>query len=661
MTESKLEPIGVDTGGTFTDFAYFEGSRIRILKVPSTRGNPAGAVIDGLRTLELPLRELVHGSTVATNALLERRGARTALVTTAGFEDLIEIGRQNRPGIYSLAVKKPPPLVPRSLRFGVTDRVLPDGQVVAEPQREELNRLAARLGQKKVESVALCLLFSFVNPANEGKVAGHLRSHGFDVSVSSELLPEFREYERLSTTAVNAYTSPVLERHVDTLLRAKEIPSLSIMISNGGSLPAQEAKAAAAHTILSGPAAGVIAARRIANVAGYGRIITFDMGGTSTDVSLSTKEIPFAASFECDGLPVRVPVIDIHTIGAGGGSIGHFDAGGALRVGPQSVGSEPGPACYGKGRSPALTDANLFLGRLPQIGLLGGEMPLNVEASKRALEDLGKKAQMEALPLAEGISEIADANVEQAVRLISVERGYDPREFLLVAFGGAGPLHAASLMARLGIGAALVPPNAGVFSACGLLFADTVRDYSQTVFQPTGGLRGGYFFYLFDPLKRRADSDLSQAGVKRDSVEYRMSADMRYVGQSFELNVRMQKGLEEAFHLAHEHEYGYCDRSRAVEIVTIRLRAIVRGAKHRMRRRTLRIGGETEQASVGQQRMRWSGKWHDVSVYDREKLLPGNTLEGPALVAEYSATTLVPPGYGCRLDGYNNLVIERGA
>ena len=430
MTDTQTQPVGVDTGGTFTDFAYIQGGQIRTLKIPSTRANPATAVVRGLQLLAHPLSELVHGSTVATNALLERRGARTALVTSAGFEDLIEIGRQNRPELYSLTVRKPPALVPRSLRFGVTDRVLPGGEILAKPATRELDRLAERLKKKNVESVALCLLFSFVNPANELAVARHLRERGFNVSCSCELLPEFREYERLSTTAVNAYTSPVLTRHVDTLLREGNIPSLRIMASNGGSLPAREAKGSAVHTILSGPAAGVIAARRVADMAGYARIITLDMGGTSTDVSLSTGELPFTSSCVCAGLPVTVPVIDIHTIGAGGGSVAHLDAGGALRVGPRSVGSDPGPACYGKGRLPALTDANLLLGRLPGTGLLDGEMSLDGEASRRAVEKLSSETHMDALETAQGIVAVAEANIERALRLISVERGHDPGEFL---------------------------------------------------------------------------------------------------------------------------------------------------------------------------------------------------------------------------------------
>ncbi len=656
---SETQPIGVDTGGTFTDFAYLEGGQVRILKVLSTGSNPADAVLEGLRARALPPREMVHGSTVATNALLERRGARTALVTTAGFEDLIEISRQDRPELYSLKVKKPEPLVPRSLRFGITDRVLPGGEVLAQPSDDELDALASKLKEKKVESVALCLLFSFVNPSNEQRIAQHLRGEGFNVSVSSELLPEFREYERLSTAAINAYTSPVLARHVDTLLAGKTLPSLRIMASNGGSLPAEEARAAAVHTILSGPAAGVIAARRIADLAGYKRIISFDMGGTSTDVCLSTGEIPFTSTFSASGLPVKVPVIDIHTIGAGGGSIAHLDAGGALRVGPQSAGSDPGPACYGKGRKPTLTDANMLLGRLPAAGLLGGGMALDIEASRRAVSRLASSAGLESEKLAEGIVAVADANVERAVRLISVERGHNPGEFLLVAFGGAGPVHAASIMMRLGLGAVLVPPDPGVFSACGLLYADIVRDYSRTVFQPTGGLRGGYFFYLFDPLKRRADSDLARAGVKKEEAQYIMTADMRYVGQSFELNVKMQKGLEDAFHEAHEREYGYCDRGRPVEIVTVRLRALVKGSSRRPRRKTHIIGSSAEHARTGTQKTVWSGKRRRAYVYDRAQLQPGNKLAGPALISEYSATTVVSPDCVCRVDGFNNLLIER--
>jgi len=659
MTDTQTQTIGVDTGGTFTDFAFLAGSQIRILKIPSTRLNPADAVASGLDSLDLPPCELIHGSTVATNALIERRGANTALVTTAGFEDLIEIGRQDRPQLYDLAVRKTPPLVSPALRFGITDRVTSEGEVLASPGRRELNLLIAKLKKKKAESVALCLLFSFINPANEQLVAEHLRSHGYNVSVSSELLPEFREYERLSTTSINGYTSPVLECHVDSLLRNKKIESLSIMISNGGSLPAREVKSAAVHTILSGPAGGVTAARRIADVAGYKRIITFDMGGTSTDVCLSTGEMPFASSFNYAGLPIKVPVIDINTVGAGGGSIAHLDAGGALHVGPQSAGSDPGPACYGKGKAVTLTDANLALGRLPSAGLLGGEMPLDFEAAQTALENLALQANMKSDELAEGIVEVADSSVEQAIRLISVERGYDPREFMLVAFGGAGPIHAASIMERLEIGAVLIPPNPGVFSACGLLFADTVRDYSQTVFQSTSGLRGGYFFYLLEPLKRKADSDLARMGLSIDEVEYLMSADMRYMGQSFELNVRMQKGLEKAFHREHEHEYGYSDPGRPVEIVTVRLRTIVRSIKKRMRRRTMRMGMPSESAFVGMQKMCRKREWHETKLVDRAALLPGNVVPGPAIICEYSSTTVVPPECECRMDGYSNLIIER--
>jgi N-methylhydantoinase A len=658
MPEKKLHPIGVDTGGTFTDFAYFEGNEIRSLKVPSTRVNPAAAVLAGLHEHGLPVKPLSHGSTIATNALLERRGAKTALVTTAGFEDLIEIGRQQRPELYNLVVKKPMPLVPRNLRFGVSDRVLPDGAVQAAPGERELDALVATLNKNKVESVALCLLFSFLNPANEKKIAAHLRKKGFNVSASYELLPEFREYERLSTTVINAYTSPVLERHIDALLSDKDIPALRIMISNGGSLPADEAKSGAVHTVLSGPAGGVIASRRIADIAGYKRFISCDIGGTSTDVCLSTGEIPFTSRYSCDGLPISVPVIDIHTIGAGGGSIAHFDAGGALRVGPQSVGSDPGPACYGRGNVASLTDANLLIGRLPASGLLGGTMPLYMDASRRALGNLAGQLKMSLEEFAEGIVSVADANVEQAIRLISVECGHNPREFVLVAFGGGGPMHAASLMARLDIAAVLVPPNPGVFSACGLLFADAVRDYSQTVFQPTAGRNGKEFVKLLNPLKRRAERDLARAGVPKGEAVCVMSADMRYVGQSFELNVKMQDGLEDAFHRAHEREYGYRDRNRPVEIVTVRLRVAVKGHAPRISRKPERADKINKNAVAGSQRMRWNGKWHDAALYERNLLAPGNKFRGPAIVMEYSATTVVPPGFKCRVDSFENLILE---
>ena len=659
MEKKQSHLIGVDTGGTFTDFAYWEGNEIRILKVPSTRANPAAAVLAGLRGHGLPLGALSHGSTVATNALLERRGAKTALVTTAGFEDLIEIGRQQRPELYNLVVKKPVPLVPRDLRFGVNDRVLPTGEIEAAPDEKELTALVARLKKRKVESVALCLLFSFVNPSNERKIAAHLRKNGFNVSVSHELLPEFREYERLSTTVINAYTSPVLERHIDTLLADKAVPALRIMISNGGSLPADEAKSAAVHTVLSGPAGGVIASRRIADIAGYKRFVSCDIGGTSTDVCLSTGDVPFTSHYTCDGLPISIPVIDIHTIGAGGGSIARFYTGGALHVGPQSVGSDPGPACYGKDEVAALTDANLLIGRLPAAGLLGGTMPLDMEASRRAVAKLASQIKMRVEDFAEGIVAVADANIEQAIRLISVERGHDPREFVLVAFGGGGPVHAASLMARLDMAAVLVPPNPGVFSACGLLFADAVRDYSQTVFKRIAARSGEKFTRLFAPMMQRAERALAQAGVGKAGPIFAMSADMRYVGQSFELNVRMQSDLEDAFHRAHEAEYGYCDRKRPVEIVTVRLRVTVPAHALRIAPKPYVPRRTGKNAVAGRQRMRWNGKWHNATLYDRRLLAPGNKLSGPAIVTEYSATTVVPPGFRCKVDGFENLIMEK--
>jgi N-methylhydantoinase A len=659
MPEKQSHLIGVDTGGTFTDFAYLEGSEIRVLKVPSTRANPAAAVLAGLRKHGLPVWPLSHGSTVATNALLERRGAKTALVTTAGFEDLIEIGRQQRPELYSLVVRKPVPLVPRNLRFGVRDRVLPTGEIETAPDKKELDVLVATLKRHKVESIALCLLFSFVNPANEKTIAAHLRKNGFNVSVSHELLPEFREYERLSTTVINAYTSPVLERHIDTLLADEAVPALRIMISNGGSLPADVAKTAAVHTVLSGPAGGVIASRRIADITGHKRFISCDIGGTSTDVCLSTGDIPFTSSYACDGLPISVPVIDIHTIGAGGGSIARFYTGGALQVGPRSVGSDPGPACYGKCDVAALTDANLLTGRLPATGLLGGAMPLNMEAARRALGKLASQMRMTVEDFSEGVVSVADANIEQAIRLISVERGHDPRDFILVAFGGGGPVHAASLMARLGIPAALVPPNPGVFSACGLLFADAVRDYSHTVFKPTAGRSGEKFMRFFAPMRRSAEHDLARAEADKAKAIYAMSADMRYVGQSFELNVPMQKDLEGAFHRSHEHEYGYCDRNRPVEIVTVRLRVTVSGHAPQIAPRAEQAGMSARNAVSGRQRMRWNGKWHDATLYERGLLAPGSKLNGPAIVTEYSATTVVPPGFRCKVDGFENLILEK--
>ncbi|HEY7296037.1 MAG TPA: hydantoinase/oxoprolinase family protein, partial [Dehalococcoidia bacterium] len=485
--------LGVDVGGTFTDFYLWHKGELRVFKRPSTPDDPARAVLAGLDEADLVSAELVHGSTVATNALLERRGARTALVTTAGFRDAIVIGRQARAQMYALEPTRPEPLVPAERRFEAAERVAADGSVLLPLTESEAERVADEVAHSGAESVAICLLFSFLHPDHELRLAEALRRRGLLVSASVEVLPEYREYERMSTTAVNAYLAPVVSRYLARLQRdlaGRGVSQLRVMQSDGGSLAGEMAGRLAVRTVLSGPAGGVAGAFAAGQTAGAGHLITFDMGGTSTDVALCPGHILYRTDLSIDGLAVRTPSVDVHTVGAGGGSIARLDAGGALRVGPESAGADPGPACYGRGDQPTVTDAQLVLGRLRPDRFLDGRMRLEPEAARRALAALdGRRGRMiEAI--AADIVRVANANMERAIRVISVERGYDPRDFALLAFGGAGPLHACDLAEALRIPRVIVPPHPGVLSAFGMVVADVTRDYVSAVLRRIDGDAG---------------------------------------------------------------------------------------------------------------------------------------------------------------------------
>lgn len=653
--KDKVFYVGIDVGGTFTDFVLFDGKNIEVFKALSTPHNPASAVLDGLKTGSLPVgSHITYGTTVATNAILERKGAKTALLTTAGFEDVIEIGRQNRPVLYSLNVKKAPPLIPRDLRFGISERTLSDGQIEVPINEETLKNAVRWALSSGAESFAVCFLFSFKNPANERAVATALRAEGLFVSASSEILPEFREYERFSTTVVNAYTAPVVARHIEGLKQSLIGYKLSIMSSSGGTLTPELATSESVRTILSGPAGGVVSSHHLADVLGIKKIISLDMGGTSTDLCLSTGAVPRTNESNIGGLAVCVPSIRIHTIGAGGGSIASVDAGGALRVGPESVGSVPGPACYGRSSVPTLTDANFLLGRIPQTGLLGGRMRLDIERARKAIGTIASSLNTSVLDAAEGIVQVTDSNLERAVRVISVEKGHNPREFTLIAFGGAGPLHSANLAMRLNIKKVIIPKFPGAFSALGLLFADVVRDYSLTVFKKTEAKRGEEFQHLFEPLIKKANYEMSKGGFNLSDLTYIKSLDMRYVGQSYEINIPLVSTLDEHFHRAHRKEFSYCDRSREVEIVTIRLRVVAKSPKPRLVKKPVRprkpVAKETEVYLNGRKRM--------INLYERESLCAGDLLTSPCIVTEYSATTFVPQGFYAEVDAYENIVLE---
>ncbi|MDT8304596.1 MAG: hydantoinase/oxoprolinase family protein [Anaerolineae bacterium] len=671
--------IGVDTGGTFTDFVYLEDGELRIHKQLSTPEDPSRAVLAGLHWLDVGITtQVIHGSTVATNALLERRGARTALLTTAGFADVLAIGRQNRPDLYALVPQKPPPLVPAAWRFEVGERVTAQGEVLLPLQTGSLATIATRLAAEEIESVAVCLLFSYLRSEHEEAVRDYLLAAGLPalehISLSAEILPEYREYERMATTVINAYVAPRMGRYLQRLEAGLAPRPVRVMQSNGGVISAQRAAHEAARTVLSGPAGGVVGAQYVAAQAGYEDIISFDMGGTSTDVALCPGKLPLTGAAEIANLPLRVPALDIHTVGAGGGSLAYLDAGGALQVGPESAGADPGPVCYGiTGAAPArslpvetgaplwvtTTDANLVLGRLLPDHFLGGEMALHSAPARQALAALARvTGAQDRWAAAWAVVQVANATMERAIRRISVERGYDPRAFTLVAFGGAGPLHACELAESLQIPRVLVPAVPGVLSALGMLVAAPARDYARTMLYRAGSGDDidTWLESAFRPLVGQASTEMGAEGYQE--WELRRSLDMRYVGQSHELTVAYQPGtVTEAFHRAHRARYGYEQREAPVEVVTLRLQAVAAVVPPRLPR--AEMGDSDPRAARSGQREVWfSSGPQTATLFLRDRLRAGNRFAGPAIVVQYDTTTVVPPGWQARVDGALNLVLE---
>jgi N-methylhydantoinase A len=658
MDEGFALRAGVDTGGTFTDVLVFRKGEARVHKVLSTPRDPAEAVLAGLRKAGAAGRKsVVHGSTVATNAILERKGARTALITTKGFEDVLEIGRQTRPEIYALFVVRPEPLVEAGRRFGVAERVLFDGTVESALDSTEVRRVLDAVRGTGARSLAVCLLHSYANPVHEEAVAALAEATGLSVSVSHRILPEYREFERTSTTVVNAYVAPLMERYVARLSRELGEGTLRIMQSNGGSISAETAKRESVRTILSGPAGGVVGAFETARAAGFSHVITCDMGGTSTDVALCDGAIRTTAEAAVAGLPVRVPMIAIHTVGAGGGSMAWADAGGALRVGPESAGADPGPACYGKGKAFTVTDANLVLGRILPDRFLGGTMRLAAGRVEAPLRSLAGQLGLSPREAAEGVVRVADAAMERAIRVVSVEKGHDPREFTLVAFGGAGPLHACALARALSIPRIIVPQDPGILSAFGMLLSDVIRDYSRTRLRKTRLLSPDDIEAFFAPMEERALREMRDEGIPRERIRLERVMDMRYAGQSYEIAVPFGERFVEAFHRLHERLYGYRDPERETEVVTVRVRAVGAADRPAFARREP-AGGNPRAAFLGRRLLVEEGKERDAAVYRRDRLLPGNRLEGPAVVTEYSATVFLPSGWEGRVDVWGNLILS---
>jgi N-methylhydantoinase A len=664
--------VGIDIGGTFTDFVVVRDGRLTVYKEPSTPADPSLAFLRGLEALQIPFpARLVHGSTVATNAVLERRGARAALLATQGFRDVLQIGRQTRRELYSLTPTKPLPLIPRELSFEVPERVDKEGRVLAPLDESALDRVLAEIAASGAEALAIVFLFSFVNPDHERRAGERARALGLSVSLSSEILPEYREYERASTTAANAYVAPLMDRYLARLQQrlteravaqgAASFGRLQVMQSNGGVISVDTARREAVRTVLSGPAGGVVGAWKVAALAGFERLITFDMGGTSTDVALVEGAPVTSSEGSIADLPIRIPMLDIHTVGAGGGSIARREPGGSLRVGPESAGSDPGPAAYGRGDRPTVTDANVQSGRFHLPSFLGGRMALHPERSQAVLESLAEELGLPLERTAAGVLRVANVQMARALRRVSVERGHDPRRFCLVAFGGGGPLHACDLAVETGIPTVLIPRYPGALSALGMLLTEIRKEYSRTVMLPAAGSLAG-LETVFSELEARAREELTQEGVRPEEILLERTVDARYQGQSYELPISAgdldPASLAADFHRAHRERYGYASPEAAVEIVTARLRGL--GAVPQPTLPHAPAGDAPAPQPLAHQPVYQDEGWVETPVYRREALLPGHRLTGPALIVQEDTTSWIPGGWEVSVDGWYNVIATLG-
>jgi len=646
--------LGVDVGGTFTDAVMYDGRRLHTAKAPTTPADQSRGVIAAIDAVleragatATDVEVFAHGMTVGTNALLEERGARTALVATQGFADLLEIGRQNRPSLYHLCRPKPAPLSPAELRFEAPERVGPDG--VIEPLAEDaVDAVVERIGRSGAEAVAICLLFSYLEPAHEAAIAARVRDAlpGVHVSASHEVLPQFREYERCSTTVIDAYLSPLLDRYLGRLADTAARRGLAeplVMQSSGGVAPAAEASRAGAWSVLSGPAGGAVGAGLLAGVSGDGNAIGIDMGGTSCDVSVvENGRVRRTDSREIEGRVLQLPMVDVHTVGAGGGSIGWRDAGGALRVGPRSAGAEPGPACYGRGGDePAVTDANLLLGYLAEDSTLAGGIALDVDAARAAMRRLGEELGLGELETAEGMVRVANQEMIRALRVVTVERGVDPRDFALMPFGGAGPMHAAALAGELEIGRILCPRASGVLSALGLIASDRRRDTARTVMLSGAELTAERIAAELEELR-------SSLGAGLEGAAAEATFEMRYRGQAFELPVPGAlrpdpSELAEGFAAEHERRYGYRDPYSEIELVTVRLAVVVPGPQPEP------AAAPPGELSHGTRRARFGAEWVETAIL-RGEPPAGLDGEGPCIFKLPDATLVLPPGWTASVD-----------
>lgn len=683
--QQQLLTIGVDTGGTFTDLVLDDGgSQLLTYKLLSTPEDPARAVLQGVQAL---LRQwmqaaavtdydprqvlVIHGSTVATNALLEGRGARTALITTAGFEDLLWIGRQNRPQLYALEPHKPAPPIEREAVIGVTERILFDGSVLTPLTQQEIRAAVWRLQQLNCPAAVICLLHSYANPLHEQQLAAAIRSAlpQVHLTVSHELLPEMREYERAATCVANAVVAPVMSGYLSRLEHAVEPQRVRVMSSAGGNLPVANVCREPVHTVLSGPAGGVLGALAAAGLAGISRIITFDMGGTSTDVALADGQPQISTENVIAGLPLRLPMLDIHTVGAGGGSRIWIDSGGALRVGPASLGADPGPACYGRQDQPyraAVTDAHVVLGHLQPDLQLAGCQPLNAEAAHTAIAAFAGELGLSVEQAALGALRVAEVTMARAVQRISLERGFDPREFVLVPFGGAGGLHAARLAELLGIREILIPGDCGLLSAFGMALSGPLYTFSQALmltlqphFETTTLIEHPRIAAVYDLLYRQAQAALEQDKASLASRYIKASIDLRYAGQSYEINIPLEsEHVIEEFAQQHQRLYGYRRSDHPVEAVTLRMRA---GCLPKAPQSVKVAEAQRPALDIPCRYIVINDGVDEVKCkqYSRHQLLSGDRVLGPAVVTEYSATTLVPAGWSCTVNPYHQLQLQQ--
>ena len=679
--------IGVDVGGTFTDFfALNEASGvIEVGKTPSTPDNPAIAVVDGLRDLaerhDIDLAEvnrLSHGTTVGTNALIQRRGGEVVMLTTRGFRDLLEIGRQTRPHMFDLFKDHPPALVTRDHRFEVTERMDAEGNVLIAPSHDEIDRLIGEIKAIDADSCAICFLFGFRNGSHEREVAAALREGGVEIelSLSSEVQPEFREYERFSTTVLNAYLQPVLNNYVLTLeseiTAATPAATLGINQSSGGLMTAERARALPVRTALSGPAAGAIGAIHVARSAGKPNVITLDMGGTSADVAL-IREYRADISFDRDvaGFPIRLPAVDIETVGAGGGSIAWFDRDGLLKVGPISAGADPGPACYDRGgKRPTVTDANLALGRLSEGGLLGGEMELVPVLAREAFTEVATQLGFSVEKTAYGVLGIVVANMVRAIRTISVERGHDPRNFVLMPFGGAGPLHARDVAVSLGIEEILVPAAPGIVCAQGLVVSDLKEDFVASQRVAVSPENHATLMDQIAGLLKEAHLWFERESITPAQQGLELSLDARYVGQNFELSVPITTGttitagalpdyhgFRERFFAVHEQAYGYFNPDDPIEVINFRLTARGRLYQGDESVDTAPTSGSPQ--PIGERDIFFEPHQATASqVYQRADLAGGHVIDGPAVIEQLDTTTLIYPGDHAMVDNVGNILIS---